>query len=204
MSELTFESILADPSLLASRVKTKTGLEVLFRPLEEGDGEILGRYFLSLSEWTKDRFAPHPFNQETADKLCQEEYENRAANRWFRMIGIEERDAEPPVIAYFILIFTTHPGEAERYEKAGIHLDPEHDCRFAPSVLDSLQGQGVGRALMQASLDIFRRADRRLCTLLGGVQQRNEQAIAFYTKHGFVKAGAFTTRLPNQDMYLKL
>ena len=54
MSELTFESILADPSLLASRVKTKTGLEVLFRPLEEGDGKILGRYFLSLSEWPKD------------------------------------------------------------------------------------------------------------------------------------------------------
>ena len=57
---------------------------------------------------------------------------------------------------------------------------------------------------MQASLDIFRRADRRLCTLLGGVQQRNEQAIAFYTKHGFVKAGEFSTRLPNQDMYLEL
>lgn len=48
-------------------------------------------------------------------------------------------------------------------------------------------GKGIGRALMQASLDLALSLQRQLIWL--GVWEKNERAIRFYEKWGFQKAG---------------
>lgn len=49
-------------------------------------------------------------------------------------------------------------------------------------------GRGVGAALMAACLDEARRAGRE--TIWLGVWERNDRAIAFYRKNGFVACGS--------------
>lgn len=48
-------------------------------------------------------------------------------------------------------------------------------------------GKGIGKALMQASLDLALSLQRQLIWL--GVWEKNERAIRFYEKWGFQKAG---------------
>ncbi|MET0393246.1 MAG: GNAT family N-acetyltransferase, partial [Chitinophagaceae bacterium] len=48
-------------------------------------------------------------------------------------------------------------------------------------------GQGVGKALMQAAIDIARSGSKQVIWL--GVWEKNETAIAFYTRWGFEKFG---------------
>ncbi|WP_420455991.1 GNAT family N-acetyltransferase [Rubrivirga sp.] len=57
--------------------------------------------------------------------------------------------------------------------------------------------QGVGAALMQASLDAARSAGRR--TLWLGVWERNARAISFYERWGFEAVGDHVFRLGSDD-----
>jgi diamine N-acetyltransferase len=60
-------------------------------------------------------------------------------------------------------------------------------------------GHGVGAALMQASINIAREKNKKLVWL--GVWEKNDRAIAFYTKWGFQKFGECDFLLGN-DMQL--
>ena len=61
--------------------------------------------------------------------------------------------------------------------------------------LQKVIGQGVGKALMQACLDIALDQRRELVWL--GVWEHNAQAIGFYSKWGFKKFGEHTFMLGN-------
>ncbi|MET0293088.1 MAG: GNAT family N-acetyltransferase [Steroidobacteraceae bacterium] len=64
-------------------------------------------------------------------------------------------------------------------------------------LLQPAQGRGYGRLLMQAAIDRAReRGSRRLVL---GVWSINREALAFYARLGFVKAGSRTFRIGAQD-----
>ncbi|MDA0836318.1 MAG: GNAT family N-acetyltransferase [Planctomycetota bacterium] len=196
----TVEDIIQSPSTITSTLSIRNGEEVLFRPLAKDDARLLGEYFLNLSFATRDLFGPHAFNQETADRLCEE----LNPLETLRMIGVSELEGQPRFIGYFLLKFGIPVGTIERYQGFGIELDDAKDCLIAPSVADDYQNKGLGSVLFRELIDIARRGGRRYVVLMGGVRGVNERGIHFYQKFGFVTAGEFENRGNNFDMYLKL
>ena len=186
---------------LQSAVRLPSGLQVTFRPLTPADSAALGRYFLGLSETTKAFYGPHPFNQETADRLCAEL--NPAQE--IRFIALLP---DGSVIGYFILQLNIPEGEQQRYQTHGIALDPQRGCLVAPSVADAYQNQGIGSPMMQHVQQAARRLGKQHMLLMGGVYAHNERARHFYQKNGFQFVGTFTSPGPAQhtshDMYLTL
>ncbi len=62
----------ANPALIAKPIQLASGEPALLRPLQRGDARTLGEYFLGLSAATRRFYAPHAFDQETADRICAE------------------------------------------------------------------------------------------------------------------------------------
>lgn len=183
-------------------LRLASGQPVVFRPLQEGDAPILGRYFLGLRDNTTKRFAPHAFDQATADRLCAE----LEPEQMLRMIATLQTDGQEQVVGYFLLYFGVGQGTQDRYQRLGIALDSRTDCEMAPSVADAFQDQGLGTLLMQQLLQIARQQDRRRAVLMGGTMATNSRAIHFYQKLGFRKAGEFEAPPGryNHDMILPL
>ena len=69
---ITAAEIARDPSLITTRVDRGSRRPIALRPLVAGDARILGQYFVGLSPETRRRYAPHPFDRETAGRLCAE------------------------------------------------------------------------------------------------------------------------------------
>ena len=170
------------------------------------DAQVLGPFFCGLSEDTRRRYAPHPFDQETADALCA----NVDYADTIRMLAtISPPDAavgQGQIIAYFILQLSVKDGDRDRYKKLGIDLDSESDCVLAPSVADAYQDQGVGSLMMAHLLTVARRLGRKRMVLMGGVRGMNDRAIHFYKKHGFRTVGTFDwpAGFLNYDMIMDL
>ena len=61
-------------------------------------------------------------------------------------------------------------------------------------VLPDSHGAGVSAALMAAAVDTAPQNSTRNCVWLG-VNQKNQRAQRFYTKHGFTISGTKTFRL---------
>lgn len=71
-------------------------------------------------------------------------------------------------------------------------------------VLQSMIGQGVGKALMEKSIDVARQQGKEIIWL--GVWEKNSRAIQFYTGWGFQKFGEHDFILGNdvqQDWLMK-
>ena len=184
------------PERLSRQAELPSGKTLLLRPLKADDTSILGTYFLSLSDETKSFYAPHPFDQETTDRLCTEVDNDQT----LRILGI----VNETVIAYFILTLSIREGDKNRFMNYGILLNSNTDCLVAPSVADNNQNTGIGSLVMTHALDVLRLLGKKRVILQGGVQQRNERAVHFYRKFGFETVGAFTTRIENYDMITEL
>ena len=201
---LTIAEIQANPRSIAASIQAASGLAMTFRPLEPQDNQILGRYFLSLSENTISLYGPHPFDQATADHLCATI--NYADT--IRMIATIPAGAQEQVIAYFILQLSVSEGEIQRYAEAGITIDSQADCLIAPSVADAFQSQGLGTPLMRTMFAVARRLGRKHMVLMGGVYAHNARALHYYQKVGFKKVGTFVASCakgrPSYDMYVDL
>ncbi len=200
---ITPEEIKNDPLRIAKVLQSPSGLSFTFRPITAQDNLILGHYFLGFSQHTRALYAPHPFDQATADKLCTElNYTDT-----IRFIGILPGEREQ-VIAYFILMLGLTAGEMERYPQTGIPVDPLVDCLVAPSVADNYQNQGLGSPCMQHIFAVARVLGRRYMLLMGGVFADNERAVHFYQKAGFQKVAPFMPKWPgahlSYDMYMVL
>ncbi len=172
---------------------------VIFRLLHSGDGELLGRYFESLSDETRRRYGPHPLTAEEAQNLC----DNLNYHDTLRFVAFKPGTA-PEIIAYFILQLGITEHEMARYASYGIELDTSLDCTFAPSVSDAYQDRGLGSLLMRPMIDSARRLGKRAIVLMGGTQATNERAIHFYEKFDFRRVGGFRTDVDNYDMILYL
>ena len=112
-----------------------------------------------------DKFMNEQFTRENLMK------EVGAAGNIFLLAYIEDE-----VVGYTRLRETANP--------LLIHNGPAIEIARIYAVQKSI-GKGVGSALMQQSINIARQKDARVIWL--GVWEKNEKAIAFYTKWGFEK-----------------
>ncbi len=188
------------PGLRAS-LNLRSGADATLRLLSADDAELLGAYFESLSPRTRGFYGPHPFDQETADRLCRETRTDTEVVRF--VVTVTDADGAR-IIAYFIVGFRMQESDMKRYAARGTPLDDRTDANLAPSVSDGYQATGVGSAVMGHLVPWLRGLGRRRLVLLGGVQQRNERAIAFYRKWGFRIVGDFETRAACHDMIATL
>ena len=193
-------AILGDPASFTYPITLRNGEQVIFRPLQKEDAQRLGDYFIGLSEDLRNRFAPHAFNLETAQELCDQVGESDTV----RLIAL--REATQEVIAYYLLEFALDESDHQRYLDYGIRLDPASDCRFAPSVMDRFQHSGLGSALMASCKEMANRVGCQRMILMGGVYSWNEKAVPYYEKSGFRKVGIFRagTAEESYDMILNL
>lgn len=185
------------PPTLRASLALRSGAGATLRFLHDGDAELLGAYFARLSPRTRDFYGPHPFDQETADRLC---LETRTDTELVRLVVTVPDDDGSRIIAYFIVGFRMQESDRKRYAARGMPLDDRTDAYLAPSVSDACQATGVGSALMVHLVPWLRGLGRRRLMLLGGVQQGNERAIAFYRKWGLRIVGDFETRKACYDM----
>ena len=179
----------------------RSGEPALLRPLRSTDSGVLGRFFLGLSAETISLYGPHPFDQETADRLCAEADTDRAQ---IRLLLLVDAGREPQALAYFIVGFVMNDADVQRYAARGMPLDDATDATIAPVVADAHQNSGFGSLLMLHLMPWLRRLGKRRLVLLGGVRQHNARAIHFYEKWGFRPVGMFTTSAPNIDMIAEL
>ena len=179
----------------SARLTARNGDHFELRLLKPADLEMLSEYFLSLSDYTKMLYGPHPFDRETAEKLCVEEDPTV-----LRLVTVERRDGRERICSYFILFLKLRPGDASRYPD----LPPEGVCSLAPSVRDDLQNTGLGSLVMAELVELARSLGMRRMILCGGVQARNVRGYHFYQKWGFTKVREFPTQLINYDMIREL
>jgi GNAT superfamily N-acetyltransferase len=176
-------------------VTGKDGIHYVFRKLVKTDVALLARYFSSLSEATKARFAPHPLTDEYINRLCK--LNSDSAERFVLLPGSLDK-----IVGYFILEYQMSPHEARRYLGQGIHLESELDPLFAPSIADTYQNRGLASSVMPLIIDAAKEHGSRSLVLLGGTQETNRLAIAFYEKLGFKRYGGYQTDIFNFDMRL--
>lgn len=189
------------PPDLRATLALRSGEDATLRCLRDDDAELLGAYFERLSPRTRDFYGPHRFDRETADRLCRE---TRTDSEVVRLVVTVPDGEGARIIAYFIVGFRMQDSDTKRYVARGTPLDDRTDAYLAPSVEDGYQDTGVGSAVMGHLVPWLRGLGRRRFMLLGGVQQRNERAIAFYRKWGFRIVGDFQTRAACHDMIAPL
>jgi ribosomal protein S18 acetylase RimI-like enzyme len=177
-----------------------SGEGVVLRLLEAGDPDLLTAYLEGLSEETRRRWGPHPFDRETAVAICA----SLDPADVLRMVAVTGEGAAARIIGYVLLKLGGLDSDRERFAKLGLPLDPDTVASLAPSVADGYQDQGVGSLLMGHVLETARRLGLRKIVLWGGVQATNERAKHFYRKWGFRKVGEFFTDKDNDDMILEL
>jgi GNAT superfamily N-acetyltransferase len=173
----------------------KDGGRFLLRLLRPEDVDLLTEYFLSLSDWTKNLYGPHPFDRQTAEKLCAED-----EPLTLRLVTVQELAGKPRIASYFILFLKLRPGDAARYTD----LSVEDTASLAPSVRDELQSSGLGSLIMPEVVEVARRSGMKRMILCGGVQARNARGYHFYEKWGFQKVREFPTQIMNYDMVKEL
>jgi GNAT superfamily N-acetyltransferase len=146
-------------------------------------------------------YAPHPFDQVTADRLCAE---TSTDTTQVRLVVATGDGSTVQLVAYFILGFELHASDTKRYLERGMPLHSKTDVSLAPVVADEYQSTGVGSLIMAEVLPWLRRRGTKRLLLLGGVRAQNTRAIRFYEKWGMQRVGEFTTSAPCYDMIADL
>ena len=185
---------------LTATASLRSGERITMRPLRPDDAVRFGAYLAGLSEQTRSRYGPHPFDQTTADSICAA----LDPADILRMVATVPRDGGERIISYVLLKRGVLEWDRERYAALGIPLAPATDGTLAPSVADDYQDQGVGSTMMGHVLNVARALGMKRIVLWLGVQATNERAVHFYTKWGFRKVGEFYTDKNNYDMILDL
>ena len=130
----------------SATLTARDGGRFALRLLRPEDVELLTEYFLSLSDCTRILYGPHPFDRETAEKLCAEREPDI-----LRLVTVQELAGGPRFASYFIL-FLRRPKDAARFGGALA----EHTSSLAPSVRDDLQSSGLGSLVMPEVLSLAR------------------------------------------------
>lgn len=185
---------------LSASATLSSGEAVSLRPLRPDDAPLFGRYLIGLSEDTRSRWGPHAFDQATADSICA----SLQGSEILRLIATVSHGGREEIVSYMLLYLGARESDSKRYAERGTVLDPATDAAVAPSVADAYQNRGVGGVMMRYVLSVAAKLGRKRVVLWDGVQERNERAVRFYARCGFVKVGEFLTDLNNHDMILHL
>lgn len=173
------------------RIETRDHRVAYLRLLTSNDMDRLTLYLKNLSDESKQRFGPHPFDRDAVELFLQN---NPNAT------GFVATEADGSVVAYALIKkgFVDH--DLPRMELYGIEPSADTDCTYAPSVADSWQSCGLGTHLFQYINRYCRDKGFRRMFLWGGVQCANMKAVHYYRKLGFKKLGNFENHGSNDDM----
>jgi diamine N-acetyltransferase len=175
------------------QVQLKNQQQIAIRVFELKDTTLLANYFEQLSNATKQRFAPHDFNEESIIELY------RFPSSYVGFIATDI--AAGNIIAYAVISLGVLPHEVNRLHQ--YHITPcSTDALFAPSVADAWQGLGIGGFMLNYIKQSLKQYGIRRLFLWGGVQTSNQQAINYYMKQGFESLGLFEYNGSNEDMML--
>ena len=162
----------------------KNGKEVLIRLLRQADSDKLSDYLEQLSDESRSRFQPHPFDRLSIKHIC-----NNLPGDTFRYVGIDENADQ--IVAYMLLYRGMMIWDAKRYAARDHRFDATTCVTFAPSVADDWQSSGLGSSMTDYLEAFLKEQGIRLIVLWGGVQASNEKAINFYRKHGYQHMASF-------------
>jgi RimJ/RimL family protein N-acetyltransferase len=187
-----------DTNNLQAEITLRDGRKALVRPLQADDLELLTEFFLGLSERTRSRYGPHPFDSATAEELCAS-IDNSVTIRF--VTELHEANS-PHFIGYIILSREIWSGDRERYSWLPSYDDTA--C-FAPVIADAFQDQGIGSQMGRHVLACAQSIGLKRVILMGGVMAENSIARRVYTKLGFVQLDEFITRgdVHNYDMMVE-
>lgn len=185
---LSLELIASNPSVATYDITLRDGERVIFRPLTTEDVKELTSFLENLSPTTRVRSIFDSYDEEMAQELCD------AINRYDKLRFVLEvgKDSDAPRIVGLIEFgFGLPQGDIERYQKEGIALNEDTDCRFGPTISDEYQGKGLGGKVFPLVVRITQEFGKKRILLWGGVRKDNEPAIRYYEKNGFHHAGEF-------------
>jgi diamine N-acetyltransferase len=175
------------------QVQLTNNQQISIRAFELKDASLLSSYLQQLSPATKQRFAPHGFDEKSIVELY------RFPSSFLGFIAIDASANE--IIAYSVISIGLLPHEAQRMKQYNI-TPGNNDGLFAPSVADAWQGCGIGSSMLRYVIQSLKQYGIRRLFLWGGVQTTNEQAIRYYQKQGFALLGSFEYNGRNEDRML--
>ena len=169
--------------------------DIVFRQLVSADLGGLLHYLHHLSNETKSRFGPHPFDKDFVIHF----YNANDVTGY-----IAEHKISNAVIAYAVVKKGILPHDTERLLNYHYPNIENNCCTYAPSVADEWQGKGIGKLMFLYIVNDCKNKGINRIILWGGVQTANERAVNFYKKLGFVTLGNFEYNGSNEDMLLEL
>ncbi len=190
------------PDAYTQRIDLLTGPDgqhpVLIRPLHPDDVDALTDFFLGLSEATRSCYGPHPFDRETAERLCAAAEPERP-DRFAALLGPQGKSdvGSGVIIGYMILTRDIGQGDIRRYAEHGPKLRLDACASFAPVIADAYQEHGLGTQMARHVVACARTLGLTQVILMGGVLHRNPRAKHVYEKLGFRQVGRFYT--PNRE-----
>jgi RimJ/RimL family protein N-acetyltransferase len=146
---------------------------LIFRTLKHYDSEILGKYFINLSDDTKRWYSPNPFTYQFAQQVCK-----KKEKFYKRIVGIYKNDT----ISYCVLSLKYRKWERIRYKNK---FKANEVCEISPSVADNFQNRGIGTLMMKYIIKISKLYNKKVILLWGGVVIENIKAVNFYKKFNF-------------------
>jgi GNAT superfamily N-acetyltransferase len=177
-------------------IEAKNNKQIILSRIELIDFEQLTKYLQDLSNQTKFRFGPHPYDLHSIANLYN------SSENYIGYIGRDFLTME--IIAYSIIKIGYLEHDSLRLKSYGIDLNQNLDCTFAPSVADNWQGLGIGNKLFQFIISDLTSRNIKRVILWGGVQVSNETAVNYYLKNGFKILGSFEYNGDNFDMIFEL
>jgi diamine N-acetyltransferase len=184
--ETLISQVAAHPESLSFLLVLPHIPQARFRPLGQFDVDALRDFLGSLSERTRSLWMSDGYDPSQAAELCN------AIGKYDKLRMVLTREDRPnEILGLFEYSFGIPDSDLIRFRTYGLQLRDGVDCRFGPCLRDELQSRGVASALMPQTLELAQRFGCSNVILWGGVQVRNEQALRFYRRHGFVELGRF-------------
>lgn len=172
-----------------SMVSTK-GEFFLLRPLEKKDEARLADLIEGLSEETKKFISVNKSSESIAREQCD------AINRYDKLRFVLEKEDNRELVGLFEYSFSIPQGDLDRFEKYGIKLSEQTDCRMGPLLGDAYQSQGIASIVLPIIISIAKQFGKKRIILWGGVMHENIRAVRFYEKNNFKNVGAFIDNPP--------
>ena len=149
------------------------GEECVIRLLKSSDEKMLTKFFKSLSDETKIKYSPHPFDRKTAIKICKLD-----DKKYKRVVCV----CQGAIVAYCVIYFNLREWEKIRYDNAKIFLKDKDVCTIAPCVLDIYQHRGFGSKMFEYVIHVAKVYNKKIIILWGRVVIKNHHAVNYYKK----------------------
>ena len=180
------------------KVQVRDGRTAAIRLLKKSDKDPLYHYFQNLSPESRSRFGPHPFDQQTINRICEE-----TDTSIHRYIAADESTSV--IVAYMLIQQGMIEADQQRYAQRNQFFNYDTTVTYAPSVADAWQSSGLGTAMIDMIENELKNRGISHIVLWGGVQATNLKAVNFYKKKGYQYITSFWyDNKDNHDMIKEL